>query len=509
MDLIKTINDFGASKPNDIAHIVGNSNITYGELINKSNSLAVYLIQKFGEDKTPIIVYGHKQHEMIICFLACVKAGHAYIPIDSNLPYERISDIIEGSKAKFLFEIEHNEHSFQGIENVNIDEINSIISEYPDTIPSSEYAVKSDETYYIIYTSGSTGKPKGVQITLSCLTSFVKWVQDICNIQEDEDSVFMNQAPFSFDLSVMDLYLSLTTGSTLISITKHMTESLKDLFDCFKKSNINIWVSTPSFAEMCLADKSFNKELLPDLKLFLFCGETLSNNCAEKLLIRFPESRVVNTYGPTESTVAITSVEVNNDIVKNINPLPVGYPKENCKVFIIDKEGNELQEEERGEILIVGDSVSTGYYRNPVITEKSFSVKKVDDYEFRSYKTGDEGYIRDGMLYYCGRIDFQIKLNGYRIELEDIESNLKKISFVENAIVIPKVKEGSIQYLTAVVVLNKLIEEKEFQIALMIKSELKKFLPEYMIPRKIIVRDAFPMTNNGKIDRKQLMGEIK
>lgn len=505
MDLLNLIDNYGASHKDRIAHKFRDSEMTYGELALMSDALASYIIEEYKHDKTPIVVYGHKQHEMLVCFLACVKSGHAYVPIDSSLPKERINDIIEGSKANLILSVGQLAIKPQDVGIRNNHEIAEIIISYKDKKPEKAYRVKPEDTYYIIYTSGSTGKPKGVQITLSCLQSFISWGMEICNLNHDKNYTFMNQAPFSFDLSVMDLYISLATGSTLFSIDKEMIGDLKQLFQTFKSSGIGVWVSTPSFAEMCLADKSFNEDLLPDLELLLFCGEVLSNGCVKKLYERFNNIRVVNTYGPTEATVAVTSIDVDIQTNERFEPLPVGRVKDDCSIIIVDSSGGEVPVGEKGEIVIAGESVSPGYYRNQEITEKVFSKMVVNGALKRSYKTGDEGYIKDGFLYFCGRIDFQIKLNGFRIELEDIENNLRKIDFIDSAVVIPVNKNGRIQYLAAVVTLNRTIEEREFKIGLMIKEELKEFLPEYMIPRKIVIKDSLPMNVNGKINRRELM----
>ncbi len=509
MSLIEKINSYEIDKREQIAHIYKNSSITYGELIEKSDAMAAYIIDQFGDDKTPIVVYGHKEHEMIICFLACVKAGHAYIPIDTSFPYERVRDIVESSQTKLIFNIGEFDYNFLGVDVKSYNEIKKILSQYKLHKPDEKYALEEEDTYYIIYTSGSTGKPKGVQITLSCLESFINWAAKISSLRDGVNYVFMNQAPFSFDLSVMDLYLSLSSGSTLFSVDKSMVLNLKLLFESFSSSDINIWVSTPSFAEMCLGDSSFNEELLPKLETFLFCGETLTNSCAQRLLKRFSNSKVINMYGPTEATVAVTSIEINEEIANKIVPLPVGIVKEDCRVIIIDENGNEVPEGEKGEIIIIGDSVSIGYYNNKERTEKSFSKKVINGVEKRCYRTGDEGYIKQGLLYYCGRIDFQIKLNGYRIELEDIENNLRNIEFINNCVVVPIIKENRIQHLTAVVTLNRSPWDKEFKMAMQIKNELKKFIPDYMIPRKINIVESLPMTINGKVNRKALLEEMK
>lgn len=506
LSLIDKIDSF-SNNSLAIAHVSAEGRFTYRELKEKSDAIAEHIIKTYGKDKTPIIVFGHKQHNMLVCFLGCVKAGHAYIPIDSSFPKERIDEIIENSGSKLLINISNISLDKLKINEIDLEKLENIFMKSSGKHIDRSFYVKSGETYYIIYTSGSTGKPKGVKITLSCLESFVNWASKVSNCNANE--VFLNQAPFSFDLSVMDLYLSLTSGSTLYSIEKQAVESLRLLFENLKESNTSIWVSTPSFAELCLGDSSFNNELMPNLKRMLFCGETLTNACVKKLHERFPNLKVVNMYGPTEATVAVTAMEITKEVLENTSPLPVGLVKEDSSILIVDRNGTVLPEGARGEIVIVGDSVSTGYHNNIEKTKKSFSLYPIEGVEKRCYKTGDEGYLKNGNLNYCGRVDFQIKLNGYRIELEDIENNFRKISIIESSVVIPVVKEGRVQYLAAVVVLSEKSEEKEFKTIMRIKNELKKFIPEYMVPRKIIIKAALPMTINGKVDRKSLMEEIK
>ena len=492
-----------------VAHQYRESKLTFRDLKERSDAMAVFLIKSLGFSKTPIIVYGHKQHEMLVCFLACAKSGHPYIPIDSSIPTERIKDIVNSSEAEIILNIDSSNCFFKNCTVLDLAQINYWINKYVGIIPDKKYRVVKEDTYYVIYTSGSTGEPKGVQITLACLESFLIWALFLCKSVLTTQSVFLNQAPFSFDLSVMDLYLSLVTGSTLFSVDKQMAANLKELFDYLHTSNINVWVSTPSFAEICLADRSFSEKLMHGVKLFLFCGEVLTQSCAGRLYKRFNKARIINMYGPTEATVAVTAIEINKKMYSGDEPLPVGYVKKDCNILIIDSNGNELPQGNKGEILIAGDSVGTGYLKDSKLTEKVFSEVLINDIRKRCYRTGDEGFLKDNLLYYCGRIDSQIKLNGYRIELEDIENNLRKVSFVKNAVIVPINKNGRIQYLSAIVVLDKVLDEREFKIGLMIKGELKNYLPEYMIPRKIIVRKNLPVTANGKVNRKLLIEQIK
>jgi D-alanine--poly(phosphoribitol) ligase subunit 1 len=182
---------------------------------------------------------------------------------------------------------------------------------------------------------------------------------------------------------------------------------------------------------------------------------------------------------------------------------------DNCLISIVDDNGRLLPDGEKGEVVITGDTVSPGYINNEEMTARVFSRVSVNGALHRSYRTGDAGYLKDGVLYYYGRKDTQIKISGYRIEIEDIENNLRKLDLIENAVVLPITADGRVRYLAAVVLLNHRLEEREFKIGLLIKDQLKAWLPEYMIPRKVVIRDSFPMTVNGKIDRKKLAEELK
>lgn len=524
MDFCQMLHDY--AKKDLTAHVYRESKMTYRELEDKSNALAAYIVDNYKSDKTPIIVYGHKEHEMLIAFYACMKSGHPYIPVDTVTPLERVKDIVEISGTEVLLSVGSRLLDISSVRNLSSLEIKDIFFDYRGQLPDEKYRVQGEDIHYIIYTSGSTGKPKGVKITSNCITSFVKWATGFWNLFDSSHYTFLNQAPFSFDLSVMDLYLSLFSGSTLYSIDKEMISNLKQLFNYLKASCVDIWVSTPSFAEMCLGDSSFDSELLPNLKLMLFCGETLTNNCVRRLHDRFENLKVINLYGPTEATVAVTAVKVDSKLCEEKNPLPVGYVKEDCKIIIVKEaeEHNSIDKEcltfgerkyhvlpqgERGEIVICGESVSPGYLNNQEASRKVFLDKQDGDLNLRYYRTGDEGYLDEGLLYYCGRIDFQLKLNGFRIELGDIESNLMSIDFIDGAAVVPVMKDGKPYYLAAAVTLNRRFAEKDFALGIMIKDKLKGLLPDYMIPRKIIIKESLPMTSNGKVNRKLLMEELK
>jgi D-alanine--poly(phosphoribitol) ligase subunit 1 len=504
MTLLELIQKWASKDPDRLAYISGDSLLTYGELEYQSNCLASWVAKTVQQTSSPVIVYGHMEPEMIIAFLACVKSGHAYIPVDVSIPVSRVQTIIEDSNASLILSPKFLPLSLtkMGLTTLDGDEFQYIIKTDEPT-PVTNLSVKGEDNFYIIYTSGSTGRPKGVQITSNCVESFVSWAIEDFKL-DNKRNVFLNQAPYSFDLSVMDLYPSLVMGGTLWAAHHDLIVSPRKLFEGLKTSQIAVWTSTPSFVEMCLSDPSFNSSLLPDLRRFLFCGEVLPKQTVKQLFERFPEALVFNSYGPTEATVAVTCLEITQQHLDDYDALPVGYCKPDSEIRIVDEDNNVLPDGEKGEIIIVGPSVSKGYLGNATLTNRSFFTEEGT----RGYRTNDAGFLKDGLLFYKGRLDFQIKLNGYRMEIEEIEHHLREVSYVQHAVVIPVMKDGRYQSLMAYVVPGEHSFEKEYQLSSTIKKEISRTLPSYMIPKKWVFVSTIPMTKNGKVDRKALMEGI-
>lgn len=299
--------------------------------------------------------------------------------------------------------------------------------------------------------------------------------------------------------------MALWAGGMLWCLEKETQSDAASLFEALRNSGIQVWVSTPSFADLCLVDKGFGETVLPNLEILLFCGETLTNQTALRLQERFPKAVVVNTYGPTESTVAVTEVVVTPDIANAPAPIPCGAPRKGTHIRVVQGDGSDSKTGELGEIVIEGDTVAQGYYRRPDLTERVFGQAAIDGKVVRTYRTGDEGYLdEDGMLHYRGRIDLQIKLNGFRIELGDIEENLRKLPQVSAAAVVPIQKAGKISHLVGHVVSSGPRQESDFREGLVLKEALQEALPHYMIPRKFVFHESLPMTPNGKVDRRAL-----
>src|SRR5712691_8765728 len=319
-NLLERIDDWANTAPQRVAHISGDRRLTYGELVSRSDVLADHLAGTLPDERCPVVVVGHKEPELLIAFLGIAKSGHAYVPVENNLPPQRLQRIVEVSGAPLI---------------LTPDKIAALTKEEERGSRSSHIRrVPSDAPYYIMFTSGSTGEPKGVVLTHGCLESFLNWM-----IEEQappEGEVFLNQVPYSFDVSMMDTYVALVTGGTVFSVTRDDVARPKQLHEAFARSGLTIWVSTPSFAQLCLVQRSFNADLLPCLRRFLFCGETLPPAVASQLLDRFRETEVWNTYGPTEATVATTSIRIDRDVLSAWSPLPIGYAMPGTRLVVVD-----------------------------------------------------------------------------------------------------------------------------------------------------------------------------
>jgi len=481
MKLIERIDRWAAVAPEATAHISDGRTLTYGQLRRHSDALAWYLTERLGEDRRPIAVLGHREPEMLIAFLGAVKSGRPYVPVDTALPQQRIDKILETSRAALVLTPK------------------DVLQFSASQVRGPARKVQGDEPFYILFTSGSTGEPKGVIITLASLEHFITWMLAEQRFTELGE-VFLNQAPFSFDLSVMDLYCSLATGGTLFSISRDFIANPKELYRALASSGVTTWVSTPSFAQMCLVEDKFSDAMLPRVRRFLFCGETLPPQTAAQLLKRFPNAEVWNMYGPTEATVATTSIRIDAGILEQYSPLPVGHAMPGSQILIVNGKRELLPANQRGEIIIAGPNVSPGYLARPDLTSDAF-------FQYRgqpAYRTGDLGRFRDNLLFFEGRMDEQIKLSGYRIELGDVEANLRALATVRDAVVLPVIKDGAAKSLAAFVLLAVRSETSHFNLSHGIRTQLSERLPAYMLPRKFIFLNAFPITANGKIDRASL-----
>jgi len=506
-DMIEAIEHFAQVQPDFPVYDILGQVHTYGDLKKDSDSLAAHIDRLGLPDKSPVVVFGGQEYEMLATFVALTKSGHAYIPIDSHSALERVAAIVEVAEPSLIIAINDFPLADVTAPIFSAEQVQTAFREGASYELS--HPVQGDDNYYIIFTSGTTGKPKGVQISHNNLLSFTNWMITDKEFATPERPQMLAQPPYSFDLSVMYWAPTLALGGTLFALPSAVTQDFKQLFETILSLPIAIWTSTPSFADMALLSDDFNSQKLPQLTHFYFDGEELTVKTAQKLRDRFPRARIINAYGPTEATVALSAVAVTDEMLQNCKRLPIGYTKADSPTFVIDEEGKKVPNGQQGEIIVCGPAVSKGYLNNPEKTAEAF-------FEFEglsAYHTGDVGSMTDeGLLLYGGRMDFQIKFNGFRIELEDVSQNLNKSKYIDSAVAVPRYnKDHKVQNLLAYVILKDGVAEqfeREIDITKAIKEDLQDIMMSYMMPSKFLYRETLPLTPNGKIDIKGLISEV-
>ena len=454
---------------NKLAISGSDKDLTWGEFRDEVEACKEKLLSYSLPMGHPVVIYGHKEVQFIVSMVACMSLKMPYIPVDTIYPQERLEKIVTIVKSSILINTIENKISFN------------------ENNRGTSYLLE-DPIIYIIFTSGSTGEPKGVQITKSSILDFKLWLKD--DFHFSQKNIFMNQAPFSFDLSVYELTGFLLFGGTIVLNSRDLIEDYIKYFERIKSYKCNTWVSTPSFISKYLLSQDFNTNEMPILNTFIFCGEVLPSVVAKRLLNNFSDAIVLNSYGPTEATVATTLISITEEVLEKYpKSLPVGYVKNKSIINLID-----IDNEGIGEIEIVGDNVSIGYFNNHELNKNKFFMKESK----RSFKTGDYGYFKDDLLFFANRKDDLIKLHGFRIEVEEINKSILLNPKIQDSITIA-LKRG-----TEVIKLISFIIADEVSVD-DLKKELSLKLPYYMIPSDILQIEQFPYNVNHKIDKKELV----
>ena len=505
-NMIETIDNYAKTQGEQVVYdILGNTH-TYSQLKHDSDALAAYFDTVGLPEKAPVMVFGEQQYEMLVTFVALTKSGHAYIPVDINSAEERITSILEIASPAAVVAIDALPVELADVPVMTLETVQAEMAK--DVAYDAKNMVRGDDNYYIIFTSGTTGKPKGVQISHDNLLSFTNWMLEADAFDVPAQPKMLAQPPYSFDLSVMYWAPTLAAGGTLFALPREVVNDFKQLFSVLPTLDIEIWTSTPSFADMAMLSDEFNAEKMPQLKYFYFDGEELTVNTAKKVHERFPEARIVNAYGPTEATVALSAVEITPAMIEKAERLPIGYPKPDSPTYVM-ADGEILPVGEQGEIIVTGPAVSKGYLNNPEKTAEAFF--EIDGQP--AYHTGDVGFFdEENLIHYGGRLDFQIKFNGYRIELEEVSHVLNLSPLVEAAVAVPRYNDQhKVQQLLAFVVpKDGVMDEygKPLLATKAIKETLVDEMMPYMMPSRFMYRENLPMTPNGKIDIKALIAEV-
>jgi len=478
--------------PDKIAFSGSDKDISWKELGVLIDELTVVIKSIEVPQGHPVILYGHKEHLYPTAILALIHNNIPYIPVDKIYPLERVKKIAEITGSQIL--INCGNYALDINIPVQIDLNLNIVHNGEPNYNNRQYDDASDPLQYIMFTSGSTGEPKGVCINRSSVLSFIDWIA--ADYPFTEWDVFMNQSPFTFDVSLYDMLSALMLGATVLLIDTEISKTPDKFFEKLAAYKCSVWTSTPSFIYIYLRELNFNGEHFPGIKTFLFAGEDLPPKTAGALLQQFPNAKVYNAYGPTEATVTTTLIEITADIVKNNPVLPIGYPKRDAEILIDNKD-----EAGSGEIIIVGDHVSVGYFNDDALSATKFFVHGGK----RAFRTGDLGHYENDMVFFTGRNDDQIKLHGYRIEMGEITSQIRNLSFIADAVTVPLKRGNEVKRIVSFVILESNIDMPGDKVKQTVVDAIAPLVPTYMIPGDVRAIKEFPTGGSHKIDKTRLI----
>lgn len=463
--------------PNKIAVIDSSDKISYSELNHRANILANIYLEKSVSFQDVVILETGRTLNFIIGILACFKIGCSYLPIEENIPSEKLNFIIKDSNASILF----SENKIDHIATITPEDI----YQYSNDIEEIKRIVSLEETAYIIYTSGTTGKPKGVAVSHKSLVNYIQSINEI--LKDNTIQTYAHVSALNADLGNTTIFTSLGYGGTLLIPSKEQILDSKLLSKFFRENPVDFLKIVPSHLDAYLSTLD---DILPS-KVLMLGGEVISKSLISKITkIKTKSLRLINHYGPTESTIGVMTYEYDFDCT--ISRIPIGKPINNTQIFIMDKELNTVPLGVIGEICISGKCLAKGYVNDEHLTKQKFVVKE----DKLLYRTGDKGLINErGDIIFLGRDDSQIKYNGFRIELGEIESILRNYNDIVNAYVYLIDEENSHKSLNSAIQVNNNFQMKG------LKEYLKKQLPQLLIPQ-IIVIDNIPYTSNGKVDYK-------
>ncbi|MEM6719018.1 MAG: amino acid adenylation domain-containing protein [Bacteroidota bacterium] len=470
------------AKPKQLAIIDGTKRIDYQTLQQKVDEVAGELTHRNVQQGSLVAVCMHRSWELVATLIGVMQAGCAYVPLDPVYPKERIDYMLTHSKAIAAFvDTEQTAALCTGVrELIMIEEIG--------THKNTEIKASETDLTYVIYTSGSTGKPKGVAVEHRNVVAMIKATRTL--FSDEELYGMLAAASVCFDTSVMEIISTLSLGGMII-----LAKNSLEIPQLPAANKLRTIVMVPSSAQALLA----TGDLPQGIQCLIFGGEALKRSIVEQAYAQKNIKRVLNAYGPTEDTVYSTIAEVS----KGTKVVTIGTSLLNSRAYILDENLQPVIKGEAGELYLAGSKVARGYLYDPIQTKERFiEITPTDQIlDTRLYKTGDVcRRLENGEIEFLGRADQQVKVRGYRIELEEIESTVESIETIEAAAA--TVIQGGIgQKILAVYVVTKddsITEE-------MIKSHVASRLPKYMVPQVVKYLDALPLLPNDKLDRKKLM----
>ena len=485
------LDDIVRQYPEKIAFANEQDSMTFAQVQESARKVAVGLGKK-DVFKQPVAVFMEKSPACITSFLGVAYSGNFYTPIDTKMPVSRIQKIIETLSPAVVITNRHLLSSakqiFDGYDILIYEELEAGIDDY-EILASVKLKQQDTDLLYVLFTSGSTGIPKGVTISQQAVIDYIEWITAAFSF--DNHTVFGNQSPLYFDVSLQDIYVPLKMGATTYLIEQEKFSFPIRLLEYLKEKHVNTIFWVPSALILVANLKALGRVNLPDLENVLFAGEVMPNKQLNMWRKTFPQAKFANLYGPTEITEICTYYKVNREF-KDEESLPMGRACENMEVFILDEDDKLVMDNAIGELCVRGRGLSYGYYNNPQKTAEVFVQNPLQPhYPEIIYRTGDlVRYNEFGELMYVGRKDFQIKHMGHRIELGEIETAALAVEGIRQACCLYDSARSRI-------VLFYAGSQNDDEL----KEALSAYVPHYMIPNRFVKMDAIPLNMNGKMDR--------
>lgn len=493
-NVLKLFDTFVSNTSNHTAVIDANQSLSYGEFGNYVNGLASHLVANTGAQSQYVAICLNRSVDLIAAIMGVMKAGKAYVPVNPEYPDARILSMVEELGCPLICDDKNyarfTEH---GVDQINLTELRATLIASQNAAP--EVSVFAESPAYVIYTSGSTGKPKGVIVNHGNLAASTQARLDYYDLQTSERHLLVASA--AFDSSVAVIFGALSSGATLLVASDEAVKDPALLIGFMQANQASSLLSVPSLLSTLL-DEQLSE--VDSLCRVISAGESLPRELNRRLSSEL-QTEVYNEYGPTEATVWSTVYQVADEIDRAT--VPIGKPVPGTQVYILDNKMALVPIGVQGELYIGGKGVAAGYLNQPELSAEKFVANPFDQGQTRLYKTGDAArFDKDGNIEFVGRIDRLVKIQGFRVELSEVEAVLGEHQDVQKCIAVVSETKLGHKYLCAYVLpAENITHEIDTQ---EIKEYVKRILPKYMVPSVVMVINRLPLTSSGKLDYEHL-----